>query len=270
MKKNKWLSIGLMSFAGLFLTAQSVLAADDTVKTKGDVNFTVKTVTEPPVGPGPVDPPGPGGDGEDLRIVYAMNFDFGNQDYSGSQSKTVFAEPGTFKQWELDENGEVVLDGLGQPVIKDTYTGPLGVSISNTNDIAAWNLAVTAGQFKQTASDGSPMPSGKTLDSGMQISLNKMFVNSIVGDAATVASEDATLIPGASTPISAYTTGTKTSLNNIVFGGEDFDQTQDFSEKPTMPTGGYKGVSLYLPAGLDIKTGEYYSADLTWSLTDTP
>lgn len=269
MKQNKWIAMGLISFTGLCLTAQNTLAASDTVDTTGNVNFTVQSITEPPVGPGPVDPPGPGGTGDDLRIVYAMNFDFGNQEYSGSQAKTVFAKPGDFKQWELDDNGDIVYDEQGKPVITDTFTGPLGVSISNTNEIADWKLQVTAGQFKQTDDQGEVLPSGKTLDSGMQMSLNQLFINTIVGDAAATAAEDLTLVPGAAAEVSNYT-GTKTSLNNIVFGGEGFDQSQDFSQKPVMPTNGYKGVSLYLPAGLDIKTDEYYSAQLTWSLTDTP
>lgn len=273
MKAKQLVALGLVSMAACSVVAQTAYAAGGTQDTHGEVDFTLDTPVQPPVGPGPIVPPGPGPAGdEDLRIVYAMDFEFGTQNYDSSSSKTVYANEYEFTQKFLDDEGNPVLvpgEDEGMVPKTETYKGPLGVSISNSSNIAGWKLQVNAGPFTQVGG------SAKVLDSGMFMTLNNVHVNTVVGQNAQVAS-GATNLPlttGVTQEVGEYdhTGDSVASLNNFAFLGSNYENIPttpaEWAEKPVMPTD-YKGVSLYLPTGLDIQSGEKYMSTVTWTLSD--
>lgn len=285
MKTRKLVALGFISAVALGMAAQTVHAAGGSQTTTGEVDFTLETPVQPPVGPGPIDPPGPGPAGdEDLRIVYAMDFDFSTQNYDSTTAKTVYAQDYEYTQKFLDEEGNPVLvpgeDGETMVPKTEKYKGPLGISIANSSSITYWKLQVKADAFKKVVGEGQ---TGKTLDNGMFMTLNNVKVNTVVGQAAeatlmhstteggtaTSSAPNLPLTTGVTQEVGTYNhpTDSATSLNNFAFLGENYTTPTDWTAKPEMPTE-YKGVSLYLPTGLDIQSGEKYTSTITWTLSD--
>lgn len=236
MKTTQLVALGLAGLATVALASQTADAYESpmTETKRGTVNFNVDFTVEPPgeSTDASIVPPTPGPGDEDLKLIYALDFDFGDQEYNQS-AVTYNANPHNFPT-------------AGGGSIK----APLGASVGNSSEVGEWKLTLTAGQF--VSQDGK----NTTMDAGMQMKLNDVSTRAVVGTQATAAISSSNLVPGNAVTLGTYT-GSTSSTNNFSFG-----------TSASVNAGTYNGVQLEMPAGLDIK-GTSYDAPLVWTLTDS-
>lgn len=257
MKKNKALSLGLISLTALGLGVQTTQAATTLpVETEGKVQLTDTweeggIINPPTTGPETVDPDKevpPAGD-RDLAIVYYPTFDFGDQNYDGTQvTYLAKAFKGTIQNSENEENNG-----------KETIL-PQFVQVRNSSSISKWSLQVAATEFlPNNSTDAAPLK-------GAEITIKDIAVqNNVVGGGAATAAGGAIKLSDSAQTIGQYNVADQTGIsrNSFMFGdvidGEDNTGAQKLSS----------GVELMIPANLDITDDGGYTAVLTWSLADT-
>ncbi|MGX7148151.1 WxL domain-containing protein [Enterococcus ureasiticus] len=239
MHTKKIIGAGLLSIGAIILGAQTTFAYTSpmTLNRQGNVTFNTEWPIEPPgetVPPTTVVPPEePGAGDSDLSLIYALNFRFGTQTYTGLDAK-YNAVP---RSWDLNGGG--------------TFTSPLGASVGNSDNVAQWSLSLEAQNF--ISQDGQ----NTVMDSGMQMQLNDVVAENVSGDSATAAITTAQLIPGNAVTLGSLTSSTTRSINKFSFGSA-----------ASVANNTYTGVQLDIPAGLNIKNTSY-QARVVWTLKDT-
>lgn len=249
MKKTPLKFVSLATLGILAASVAPSLASAATTQvygSQGTVTFTPGTDTTGPVDPQnptvpvtPTDPDGTNPTGptmpdNGLTIVYASSFDFGSHPVSNSAETYTAA-------------AQALNDGT-------TRTNYVQVA-DNRGTFGGWNLKVTATDF--TTTDATLVANGHGTLTGAQITLGDAAIQGQgTANPADVSAASTTLTPGTqSGTILGATAGHGSGNNLLDFGGVD-GATKDTA------------VTLSVPAG--VAGASTYTADLTWTLDDTP
>ncbi|MFC4652285.1 WxL domain-containing protein [Lactococcus nasutitermitis] len=239
-------AIKLVSFATLGLLAASTTAtianADGaTYNSTGTITYQASTAVTPPVDPSdpttPVTPTNP--DGSDLTPDQAgtagpLSIDFASSFDFGTQDIT-----------SSNMTYYAAAQKLSDGSTRDNY-----VQVTdNRGTLTGWSLSVEQGDFETSAGD---------VLKGAQITLGDGAIASASETPADVSAATTTLTPGtASGTILGATDGNGAGTNLLNFGDADGTTNSDTA------------VSLFVP-GSSTKLAQTYTADLTWTLSDTP
>ncbi|AYG00364.1 WxL domain-containing protein [Lactococcus allomyrinae] len=243
----KYISLATLGLLAASIAPQIASAATTQVyNSQGEVTFTPGTDTTGPVDPQdpttpvtPTEPDGvnPGGPtmpDSGLTIVYASSFDFGSHPVSNK------AEVYNAAAQKLD-------DGT-------TRTNYVQVA-DNRGTFSGWNLKVQMTDF--TTSDAGLVANGHGTLTGATITLGDAEIQGAgTANPADISAASTVLTPGVqSGTILGATAGHGSGNSLLDFGGKD-GATKDTA------------VTLAVPAG--VAGAAQYTADLTWTLDDTP
>ncbi|MGM9886794.1 MAG: WxL domain-containing protein [Lactococcus sp.] len=246
-KTVKIISIAGLGLLSAGLTTQLASAATtQQYNSKGEVTFTTGTDTTGPVDPQdpttpvtPTEPSGvtPGGPSlpdTGLTIVYASSFDFGSHPVSNT-AETYNAAAQKLSDGTTRTNYVQVADNRG------TFSG--------------WNLKVQMTDF--TTTNASLVANGHGTLTGATVTLGDAEIQGDgTANPADTYATSTVLTPGVqSGTILGATSGHGSGNNLLDFGGKS-GATKDTA------------VKLSVPAG--VAGAAKYTADLTWTLDDTP
>lgn len=234
MKKMTLATLGLVSMIGLGLAGTAQAAESHT---EGIVSFDVDWTIQPPIKTEGIENPNPDSKAgnDDLSVIYAMDFDFGNHNYDGQEIPSIDVKAGTYTPKATPE-----------APIKDA----LGISVGNSGNTAKWYLYANAAEFKGN---------GKTVN-GLRMTLHDISARQVVGTQATTIPNATVELDPSNKLIASYnnnTTDPEMTITNIAFG--------DYTTGDT-----YGGVTLNIPAGRAIENGVTYTSDITWTLAVDP
>ncbi|MDR2832549.1 MAG: WxL domain-containing protein [Streptococcaceae bacterium] len=231
----------------------ATLNANGTVTTNGTISFTTPTTTTPvtPVNPTnpttPIDPtnptapivitpdPGTGMSGP-LSLDAVTNFDFGT-DVVQAQAKTYYAKGVSATQGTVTTN---IPNYVQVTDVRGTLVG--------------WN--VTAAVTKEFTGSST----GSTLNGAvMTLSKAQITTSATTGNGADKAlgGNTSVALGAAAQNIFGASAGKGAATNDLLFGTATSNNTDTAS-----------GVSLYVPGGA--AQADSYSADITWTLSNTP
>ncbi|PLW61223.1 WxL domain-containing protein [Lactococcus lactis] len=243
----KYVSLTTLGFLVATSTLQHASAiTTQEYNTKGEVTFTTGIDTTGPVDPQdptipatPVDPSGvnPGGPtmpNSGLTIVYTSSFDFGTQPVS---------------------NKAEVYNAVAQELSDGTTRTNYVQVADNRGTFSGWNLKVQMTEFK--TADTALIANGHETLAGATVTLDDGELQGTgTANPANISATTTVLTPGVqSATILGATAGHGSGNSLLNFGGKD-GTTKDTA------------VKLSVPAG--VAGAAKYTADLTWTLDDTP
>lgn len=244
---TKYLTLATLGILATSVTPQLASAATtQSYGTQGEVTFTAGTDTTGPVDPQDptvpvkptepdgVNPVGPTMPDSGLTIVYASSFDFGSHPVSNK------AEVYNAAAQKLDDN--------------TTRTNYVQVA-DNRGTFSGWNLKVQMTNF--TTADSNLVANGHGTLTGATVTLGDAEIQGAgTANPADISSATTVLTPGVqSATILGATAGHGSGNSLLDFGGKD-GATKDTA------------IKLSVPAG--VAGAAKYTADLTWTLDDTP
>lgn len=300
MKKTKLIAmLGIATFATAVLGGTIAQAADLTDTTTGSVEFiqgdeTIVDPTKPGPDPKPVTPPPTitvppvtGPEGNSTMYIFA-NLDF------GVHKVTPLAA--TYSSIQLKSDGwkgnDGIVGGLDAVPAANGKVLPQFIQLQMNSDAKATDLKASLGEFK--------LEGGTKVLKATNVAFTnvKMQSNSPAGTETAV--PNFTLVPAATASNTLVTTfaaptGEGGSIQSVIFGemtdgssvGKGGGTIGEGDDKITLPTTTEdnlnkttgnadndniyynNGIQLNLPAGSNMKEGEKYQADLTWTISNT-